>query len=418
MTEKRGNEPSLILQLNNYGFSQEVVNDVLEYKTTGKVPQHIKTKSRFKQKWNPFYVADNHLIYRPENLTVIIDPEEKQKVMQELYDNPRTGVGSGIVQFYHLVTGKYLNIRRKDVAEFLKKQKVYQLTRNTNHVINKPILADKPNQRWAIDLIELERYEKQNKNYRYILTVIDHFSRYVWARPLKKKTSEDVRNAMEDICQTAGVYPHILQRDNGGEFAGQLTTWLNNHDIKGITTLSYSPQSNGLIENFNNQMRKMLRELMIRNNNLIWYNQLNLCCSIKNKQRNSTTKRRPIDVWKNAPYDEVEAFANRNVERNIKERAKKNVDKNRTVELEVGDYVRVKLSQLYSQIRKMIKDQDKKYIVVKYSPEIYIIDKVLKPDNEGYEKLRYTLKTLEGEPVLTQQKMNNPNKPRGQKRFF
>ena len=66
----------------------------------------------------------------------------------------------------------------------------------------------------------------------------------------------------------------------------------------------------------------------------------------------------------------------------------------------------------------MVKDNDKKYIVVKYSPEIYIIDKILKPDNEGYEKLRYTLKTLEGEPVLTQQKMNNPNKPRGQKRFF
>ena len=51
---------------------------MLEYKTTGKVPGHIKTKSRFKQKWMPFYVADNHLIYRPENLTVIIDPEEKQ----------------------------------------------------------------------------------------------------------------------------------------------------------------------------------------------------------------------------------------------------------------------------------------------------------------------------------------------------
>ena len=94
---------------------------MLEFKTTGKVPGHIKTKSRFKEKWTPFYVADNHLIYRPENLTVIIDPEEKQKVMQELYDNPRTGVGSGIVQFYHMVVRKYLNIRRKDVAEFLKK---------------------------------------------------------------------------------------------------------------------------------------------------------------------------------------------------------------------------------------------------------------------------------------------------------
>ena len=95
-----------------------------------------------------------------------------------------------------------------------------------------------------------------------------------------------------------------------------------------------------------------------------------------------------------------------------------------TKEFEKGDYVRVKLSQLYSQIRKMVKDGDKKYIVVKYSPEIYQIDKVIQPDHEGYEKLRYTLKNLEvdenGEdvPVITQQKMNNPDKPREQKRFF
>ena len=248
-------DKNLILKLNNYGYSQQVLDEVLQYKTDGTIPDHVKVKSRFIEKWTQFYVRNNRLIYRPKELLVVIDPEEKQRVMQEMYDNVRTGVGSGIVQFYHLVVGKYLNIRRKDVADFLKRQKTYQLTRNTNHVINKPILADKPNSRWAIDLIELERYEKQNKNYRYILTVIDHFSRFVWARPLKKKTSEDVRDAMEDICQTAGVYPHILQRDNGGEFAGQLTTWLNTHDIKGITTLSNSLQSNRLIENFNNQKK-------------------------------------------------------------------------------------------------------------------------------------------------------------------
>jgi hypothetical protein len=103
---------------------------------------------------------------------------------------------------------------------------------------------------------------------------------------------------------------------------------------------------------------------------------------------------------------------------NTSERARKDVLKNTTQELELGDYVRVKLSQLYSQIRKMVKDNQKKYIVVKYSPEIYVIDKILKPDRAGYEKLRYTLKTLGGEPLLTQKKWNNPNKPRRQKRFF
>ena len=109
---RRGNETTIILQLNNYPYNQQVVDDVLEYKTTGVVPENIKTKSRFIKKWTPFYVADNHLIYRPDNLTVIIDPEEKEEILKKLYENDRTGVGSGIVQFYHMVTRKYLNITR------------------------------------------------------------------------------------------------------------------------------------------------------------------------------------------------------------------------------------------------------------------------------------------------------------------
>ena len=53
---------------------------------------------------------------------------------------------------------------------------------------------------------------------------------------------------MENTCQISGVYPQILQRDNGGEFAGELSDWMNEHDIKSVKTLSYSPQSNGLIK--------------------------------------------------------------------------------------------------------------------------------------------------------------------------
>ena len=177
-------DKNLILKLNNYGYSQQVVDEVQEYKTSGQIPEHIKGKKRYVEKWKPFFVKDNHLIYRPLELTVIIDPVEKNEVMQKIYDNDRTGVGSGIVQFYHTVRRKYLNIFRNEVAEFLKRQKNYQLSRNTRHVINKPILADRPNSRWAIDLIDMQRYESKNRGYKYILTCIDHFSRYVWARPL------------------------------------------------------------------------------------------------------------------------------------------------------------------------------------------------------------------------------------------
>ena len=62
---------------------------------------------------------------------------------------------------------------------------------------------------------------------------------------------------MENTCQIAGVYPHMLLRDGGGKFRAELEHWMKEHNIQGITTLSYSPQSNGLIENFNSQMRKL-----------------------------------------------------------------------------------------------------------------------------------------------------------------
>ena len=41
---RRGNETTIILQLNNYPYNQQVVDDVLEFKTTGVVPEHIKQK--------------------------------------------------------------------------------------------------------------------------------------------------------------------------------------------------------------------------------------------------------------------------------------------------------------------------------------------------------------------------------------
>ena len=66
------NDRNFILKLNNYGYSQQVLDEVLHYKTTGEIPEHIKGKKRYMEKWKPFYIANNHLIYRPNELKVII----------------------------------------------------------------------------------------------------------------------------------------------------------------------------------------------------------------------------------------------------------------------------------------------------------------------------------------------------------
>ena len=52
---------------------------------------------------------------------------------------------------------------------------------------------------WGIDLITMIKYSKQNKNYKYILTVIDFFSKYSWCYSLKSKKSIEIINSFKDI---------------------------------------------------------------------------------------------------------------------------------------------------------------------------------------------------------------------------
>ena len=70
------------------------------------------------------------------------------------------------------------------------------------------------------DLIEyLQRdYVYANKGYRFILIVIDCFSRMVYARPVKRKSSDYVAEAFESIFNQFDYFPNTIITDHGLEF--------------------------------------------------------------------------------------------------------------------------------------------------------------------------------------------------------
>ncbi|XP_046750605.1 uncharacterized protein LOC124413863 [Diprion similis] len=55
------------------------------------------------------------------------------------------------------------------------------------------------NETWQADLVNMMSYAGQNKGYGYMLTVIDIFSKYAWAVPIKSKSGDDVTKAMESV---------------------------------------------------------------------------------------------------------------------------------------------------------------------------------------------------------------------------
>ena len=421
---------STFLKLNNYGYSDEDLEDVKNYLTNRELPDKINTNvkaKRYDQKWIQFEIRDDKLFYKKLDLEVVPNNERNEK-MKELYENEITGPGRGIEMFYHTICDKYLNIRRSDASEFLKKQKVYQMTRTQHHKMNKPILSKNVNERWGIDCINMTSFANNNggqqNGYKFILTIVDYFSRFVWARKMKMQTAINVTKALKSIVEETNTYPKIIQADNGSEFMNETSDWMKENNIVYIKTLSYTPTSNGLVEGKNRRIREVLRELMIRNNNRNWTNSLQLACDNLNSQRNGTTKQKPSSIWRQG-HDRIDR--DKGVVDLHKKRIIKEIKKSTAHKFEVGDLVRVKMGALFSKIRKLIKSDNKKLIVVNYSSDVYTISTILNKDLKDtrdhlrrsvqYENLRYTLK-LNGVEVQTERKMNNPDRERKSKRFF
>ena len=273
--------PSIYLQLNNFNYSDESIKQVKEYLRTRKLPESLDNsgkKKRFLAKWEKdFKIENDKLVYSPLNLTVVPD-DKRNDVLKKIYEDITQGPAQGIDTFYARVRDKYLNIRRSDVSTFLKSQKLYQITKSQNHTTNKPIMSSSPNERYGIDCINMVSYASANggidRGWKFILTVVDYFSRKCWLRALKSQTAINVRNALISIVAETKTYPRIVQADNGSEFQAETSEWFKEHNIKYIKTLSYSPESNGLVEGVNKKIRRVLREINIRVNSRNWTNYL------------------------------------------------------------------------------------------------------------------------------------------------
>ena len=428
---------NIINKLNNYNWNDEEIEKVKQYILNRVVPA-FKTnfqRDRFIEKYKHFVVENNKLVYKPLNLEVIPN-DKRDETLKAFYDDLKA-VGAGKTSFYKKISSNYLNINRAYCSDFISKQSTHQMNTEHKHISNKPILASACGERLAVDLVNVSNLAKYNEGNHHILTAIDYFSRKVWARPLKNKYKETVLDGLKSIFDEMTIKPHIIQSDNGSEFKNYYTiNWYKENDIQHIFTLAYAPESNGLIENFNKQLRKMMREIFIRTNSLNWLDYLQICCDNKNTQYNSTTKQAPNKLWNpDSFYDRVKNKTRElpkslaesgatpeairiNARNNIKEKAKKQIERNTITELVKGDLVRVKMSALYSQIRKEIKAGNKKLINVSYTPEIYKIFKVIDEIHPGYERKRYTLRNLDNTPLLTESKVNEMRKTHRYRRLF
>jgi transposase InsO family protein len=89
----------------------------------------------------------------------------------------------------------------------------------------------------SADLVDMKGFSRQNKGYKYILNIIDIWSRYAWSVPLKTKTGVEVAQAFATVFKESGRIPQFLWVDQGKEFYNShMTELLELHGIKRYST--------------------------------------------------------------------------------------------------------------------------------------------------------------------------------------
>jgi len=133
----------------------------------------------------------------------------------------------------------------------------YEITENRFEHINIDIIGPLP---------------PSNEN-KYIITIIDRFTRWPEAIPVKNMTAETVANAIiEQWIARFGV-PTKITTDQGRQFESHLFAQLNNRlGIRHLRTTAFHPQANGIIERFH----RVLKTSIKCKNNKNWSKELPL----------------------------------------------------------------------------------------------------------------------------------------------
>ena len=155
------------------------------------------------------------------------------------------------------------------------------LSRNLPYTLHKPVrqrYATNPtvalgvDHQWVADLVDMQRMSRQNKGYKYLVTVIDVLSKYAWAIPIKNKTGQELKRAFEVIFKE-GRQPVQLQTDKGSEFYNKtFQNFLKDKNIHLFST--HGDTKAATVERFNRTLKARMYRALTANNTLTYVTML------------------------------------------------------------------------------------------------------------------------------------------------
>lgn len=316
----------------------------------------------------------------------IARPSDVPSILAKMYkEDMNASLGKGVNSLYKYVRSQWGGITRQDVEAFLKGQPLHQLTKQTNSVVKRPITAAYPNQVWSVDLLDVSMFKRSNHGKSYVFVCVDIFSRFTFLEGMQGKEATEARDALVRIVQRAGVRPSSIRCDRGLEFHGAFADWCKAQEpaIPVIYSQSHSPTQNAVVERANKEVRKIMAALFVQTRAKNWTAHLLQIEEAKNTAYNGSIRAAPVHVWTPTNTKQpVRVAETARESQNAQERAQyHHVHRQRRAKeryedqdnFQVGDKVRVLLTELLADQRKLTKMGLGKQFSVLYSPVIYTV---------------------------------------------
>ena len=218
---------------------------------------------------------------------------------------------------------------------------------------------------WGADLADMQLLSRYNKGIRFLLCVIDIFSKYAWVVPLKDKKCTSIVTAFQSILKQSNRKPNKIWVDKGSEFYNaSFKKWLEDNDIA-----MYSTHSGGksvAAERFIRTLKSKIYKYMTAISKNLYIDKLDDIVNEYNNTYHPTIEMKPIDVKDNT-------YINTDKEIN-----------NKDPKFKVGDHVRIsKYKNIFG-----------KGYTPDWSEEVFVIKKV-----KNTVPWTYIINDLNGEEI-------------------
>ena len=116
--------------------------------------------------------------------------------LREIYYDPAEGYRS-VEKLYRKARERGLGVSRRAVKEWLETQDTYTRYKSIvrKHRYRETFVKDLADQA-QLDLVDMGKYERENKGYRWILTSVEILSRYAFAIPVYRKDTKNITGAV------------------------------------------------------------------------------------------------------------------------------------------------------------------------------------------------------------------------------